>query len=84
VDLVIREDDGWEELDDFQRALADAPPGWGLSPLWRALGQGQYDAAVVLLEELGFEFSGEVKTVKLIAEPDDMLGDSYRIWVRYE
>lgn len=84
MDLVIREDDGWEELDDFQRALADVPPGWGFSSLWRALGHGQYPAAVELLEELGFEFSGAVKAVKLIAEPDDMLGDSYRIWVRYE
>ena len=83
MDLVIREDDGWEELEEFQQALADAPPGWGLSPLWRAVGQGQYREAASLLEDLGFEFEGEVAVVKLVAEPDDRLDDHYRVWVRY-
>ena len=84
VDLTILEEDGWVEAEEFSQAMADAPPGWGLSELWRALGRGDYAKAQELLEDLGFEFNGDAVAFTMIAEPDDILGDHYRVWVRYE
>ncbi len=84
MDLTILESDGWEEIEEFAEAMADAPPGWGLSDLWRALGRGEYAKAQELLEDLGFDFDGELAAVTIIAQPDDILDDHYRVWVRYE
>jgi hypothetical protein len=87
VDLLIREDDGWEELEEFQNSLADAQQAGRanlLSDLWRAVGQGQSDAAAELLDDLGFDLGGEVDGVKIVSEPDDMRGDVFQVWVRYE
>ena len=83
VDLTIREDDGWVEVEELGDAMADAPPGWGLSDLWRAVGRGDYAKAQLLLEDLGFDFDGDVSAITMIAEPDDILDDHYRVWVRY-
>lgn len=84
VELLIREENGWEELEDFQSAMADAPPEWGISLLWRAVGRGDVRAAQALLEDLGFDFDDGLLAVRLLAEPDDILSEYYRVWVRYD
>jgi hypothetical protein len=70
--------DDWEELDNvWPAARGDR---LNLDTLWGAVGQGNMKEAISLLDE-AWETEG-LTDVMIVAVPDDMLGDAYRIWVR--
>jgi len=90
-DLVIRERDGWVELDlPAQPSHPYAKPDW--DRLWSSIGQGDFHEARLVLEEAdvyftqpGTEgeetFEGKVD-FRMVAVPDDMLGESMRVWFK--
>lgn len=82
VDLVIREADGWEELDEFQEALNE-PGGPGIREIWDASAVGDLGAVAEALDDLGFELGGKLAGFRFIIEPDDILYEHYRAWVKY-
>lgn len=81
ADLVIREADGWEELEELQAAIRHG--GLDIGELWSAVGNGSTKVAVTLLEDSGYEFDQKVTGVRMLSVPDDMLGERYRVWVKF-
>lgn len=79
ADLIIREADGWEELDDVTAALNY----FNFNDLWAAVGQGDYHTAQNLLEEYYDFEDDEIASLHVISEPDDIKGEHIRIWVKY-
>jgi len=89
-DLVIREKDGWEELENFH----DVVRGGDLHAIWAAAAtsghrpRGDLDEVANLLDELGYDLTStsrrelELTGFRIIAEPDDIHGDFYRAWVK--
>lgn len=79
ADLIIREADGWEELEEVDLTFEG-----GIDPLWVAVSRGEIDEAQTLLEDDGFDFDGEeITAIRVIATPDDLRGERIRIWVKY-
>lgn len=78
-DLIIREVDGWEELEDVSLTFEN-----GIDPLWTAVSRGEIEDAQTLLEDDGFDFDGyEIAAIRMVAVPDDLRGEHIRIWVKY-
>jgi hypothetical protein len=82
ADLIIREADGWEELEDVETAIADG--SLEIEDLWKAAGTHDAEECQAILESAGWEWEegDEIDAVKLIEEPDDILGQHTRIWVK--
>lgn len=84
ADLKILEKNGYEELDDAQKAIAAGD--LNIKALWKAVADGDTEAAALALFEAGFGQDGEepsdVKDVIVMSTPDDRLGDRYRVWIR--
>lgn len=79
ADLIIREADGWEELDEIDLTFEG-----GIDPLWTTVSLGDLDEAQSLLEDDGFDFEEEeIAAIRMIAVPDDVRGERIRIWVKY-
>lgn len=81
ADFVIREADGWEELDEIQEAIRHGALETG--ELWAAVGNGSTKVAVTILENAGFEFDQKVTGVRALYVPDAMLGELLRVWVKF-
>lgn len=79
-DLVLREEDGWDELEDFHENLAHDSD---ITRLWNAAAVHDVETIGDLLEE-HYEFEDDERIVgfKIIVTPDDIHGDFYRAWVR--
>lgn len=82
ADLVLRKEDGWEELDEIQEAIRHGHLEVG--EFWSAVAQGSTRKAVGLLEDAGFEFNQKVAKVRAIYEPDDIRGEFLRVWVKFK
>lgn len=84
ADFKILKKDGYIEL----RGANGAAVAYHLNieALWRAVGQGQTGEAAMLLHEAGLldgnEEFGDIKSVRVIDTPDDILGHYYQVWVR--
>lgn len=83
-DLMIREEDGWEELQDVEGAATSG--ALDVDALWAAVGQGNAEEAADMVMDAGWAFdeSEKVVGVRMVAVPDDMLGRLRRIWVKTE
>jgi hypothetical protein len=81
ADLVITEDDGWEELEDLMEAIQSG--GVRAGDLEDAIRSGDFDEAMSLLDSAGYEFEKD-STVdfRMFLVPDDIIGYVYRVWVR--
>lgn len=80
-DVKILKKDGWEELGDIAAAIMDR--ALDITALWNAAGRMDVEAAQQLLLDAGYDLKGTVKKFRLIAIPDDIRGESFRIWVNY-
>ena len=84
ADFKITEKDGYEELENVQAAIQDR--SLDIKALWALIGQGDTDQAAITLFEAGFEIDEEevedIKDIVVISTPDDIGGESYRIWIR--
>jgi hypothetical protein len=84
ADLKIIEKNGYEELDDAQNAISSKD--LDIKALWKAVADGDTEAAALVLFEAGFGEDGEepadVKDVIVMSTPDSRLGDRYRVWIR--
>jgi hypothetical protein len=81
-DLIIRESDGWDELEDFFDALRSSG---AVKELWDAAASGDMVVVRETLEQMGyFDDEDDLRVVafRIIAEPDDIHGDYYRAWVK--
>src|SRR5208282_3616007 len=67
----------WDELLDVQDAIFDGLP---IKELWSRVGSGDMKYALGLLSD--FWDVDDATDVKVVAEPDDILGELIRIWVR--
>lgn len=81
-DVHILKKEGWEELDEVVQAIVEG--ALDIDALWRASGQGDVQTAQQALLDAGYDLDGTVKGIRVIAIPDDMRGEIYRIWVKYE
>lgn len=89
-DLSILEKDGYFELENVSGAVRSR--ALEIGKLWESVAQGDVAQAAAYLFEAGFDLAHEddgsdvqvdqVKNVMVIAEPDDIAGESYRIWVK--
>jgi hypothetical protein len=82
MDLVLREEDGWEELDEMLDAIRQGHLEVG--EFWAAVGRGATKVAVGLLEDAGFEFDRDVAGIRAYYEPDEVHGDFLRVWVKFK
>lgn len=65
-----------------RRTLLDAA-GSLLRDLWEAGASGDRGEVANLLDELGYDLEDdEVLGFRIFAEPDDILGDFYRAWIK--
>ncbi len=67
----------WDELCDVQGAIFD---GLQIKDLWESAGQGDMDYALGLLSD--YWDVDDATEVKVVAEPDDILGELIRVWIR--
>lgn len=88
-DFVIRESDGWIELDDVESSISRGE--LHAEELWTLVGQGRWEDATELLASSGFEnqlfwphWYGELPehVVQVVQMPDDIRGAHTRVWVR--
>jgi len=82
MDLVLREEDGWEELEEMLDAIRIGH--LEVPEFWEAVGRGSTKVAVGLLEEAGFEFDRDIAAVRAYYEPDDVHGELLRVWVKFK
>lgn len=82
-DLVIREKDGWDELEDFHSAISKGDrTSSDLREVWNAGASGDMGEVSNILDGLGYDIEDEVVGFRIIAEPDDIQGDYYRAWIK--
>jgi hypothetical protein len=67
----------WDELQDVQGAIYR---GLRIDKLWSSVGQGDMKYALGLISD--HWDVDDATEVKVVAEPDDMLGELIRVWVR--
>lgn len=80
ADFVIREADGWEELDEFEAVAREHQV---IDELWAAVGSGDRAASGEILRDMGFIEEDEMMIgFKMIAVPDDIHGETLRAWVK--
>jgi len=82
ADLVIRKEDGWDELENVLEALRVGHLDVGT--FWSAVARGSTKAALRELEDAGYEFYHPVSAVRAYYEPDEIHGEFLRIWVKYK
>lgn len=84
ADLRVLEKNGYEELVGVHSAISTT--ALDIKALWTAVGDGDTEAAALVLFEAGFGEDGEeptdVKDVLVISTPDGRIGDRYRIWIK--
>lgn len=75
-DLVIRQSEGWEELEDVLVVVGD--------DLWAAAGQQDLQEAEDALDRRGFELAEDetLAGIRVVAVPDDFQGQIVRVWIR--
>lgn len=79
-DFHIEESKGYEELDDFHALVAEH--GF-VDELWKAAGQRDLEVIRDTLEAMGYLEEGErVRGFRMLALPDDILGEHLRAWVK--
>jgi hypothetical protein len=79
TDLIISEVEGWYELDDFLEAVRDG--AIDVHALWDLVAEGRHEEALELLEAAGYdELPGEGGRVRMLAEPEPMIGERWRVW----
>jgi hypothetical protein len=75
--------DGWIELEDVRGAILDGD--LDLKALWQAVGQGDTAQSAIEIFKGGWDLDEaqveDVLNVDIVAVPDDILGEFYRIWV---
>lgn len=54
-----------------------------MDALWKAAGGADFGRVTQELLDAGYDLDGEVKDIRLIAVPDDLLGERYRCWVKF-
>ena len=80
-DFSRLENDGWIELptDDIRDAVGSGD--LDIHNLWKAVGKGDHNKAADLLGAAGWEVFDTLRwKISVIAIPDDILGEFYRIW----
>lgn len=80
MDLEILESEGWEELEDLEDALAQGARV-DIYDIWDAIGAGNRIEVQKMLEGLGYEFEND-NTFRIVATPDDIRGEVFRVWVK--
>jgi hypothetical protein len=80
-DVKILKKEGWEELDEVVEAITEG--SLQIDALWSASGQGDVPTAQQVLLDAGYDLEGTVKGIRVIALPDDIRGEIYRVWVKY-
>lgn len=73
--------EGWVELPEVNAAVQDR--SLDIKALWRAVAQMDLEHAQIVILEAGYDLLGSIEDVRLVAIPDDRLGEFYRLWVRY-
>jgi hypothetical protein len=81
-DVKILKKEGWEELNGVVEAIVEG--SLDIDALWRAAGHGDVPTAQQALLDAGYDLEGTVKGVRVIALPDDIRGEIYRVWVKYK
>jgi hypothetical protein len=82
ADLVLREQDGWEELEHVLDAIRVGYLEVG--EFWSAVARGSTKVAVGLLEDAGYEFDRDIAGIRAYYEPDDIHGELLRVWVKFK
>jgi hypothetical protein len=79
ADLVLLEDEGFVELEDFdEEARAGA---CAADELWELVAQGDQVGARELLEHAGWDELPEPCTVVAMRVPDAVAGERLRVWI---
>lgn len=81
ADVKILKKDGWEELVEVSEAIIYRE--LDIDSLWRAAAQEDTRAAELALLEAGYDLKGSLTGFRVIAIPDDIRGESFRVWVKY-
>lgn len=82
ADLVLREEDGWDELEEILDAIRGGHLEVG--EFWEAVARGATKQAVGFLEDAGFQFDRDIAGVRAYYEPDDIHGELLRVWVKFK
>ena len=82
ADVKILKKDGWEELGEVFEAIIERE--LNIDSLWRAAAQGDTKMAELVLLEAGYDLKGSLTGLRVIAIPDDIRGESFRVWVKYK
>lgn len=81
-DLKILKKDGWHELYAVSPAVQENV--LDIKELWKAVAQNDLAMAWQVLSDAGYDIPKlKLSGIKLIAVPDDLIGESYRLWVQY-
>jgi hypothetical protein len=86
ADLIIREEDGWIEITDIVDELGPVSK----QELWDFAGIGDVEQAQQLLDmELGDAIEekidmAEIVGIKVVSVPDDIKGESLRVWIKIQ
>lgn len=81
ADIKILKKDGWEELGEVVEAIVSRD--LDIKSLWNAAARRDTKAAELALIEAGYDLKGSLTGFRVIAIPDDIRGESFRVWVKY-
>lgn len=73
--------EGWVELPEVNAAVQDR--SLDIKALWRAVAQMDLEHAQIVILEAGYDLEGSIKDIRLVATPDDVRGESYRLWCKF-
>lgn len=74
----------YKEIRNLDEAVRDG--GLDIDALWKAVGRADLKRATQEIEGAGFDLDTEIREIvdiRLIAIPDDILGDRYRAWIKF-
>jgi hypothetical protein len=72
---------GYKELPEVNEAIQDGD--LGIDALWKAAGAADFERVTQVLLDAGYDLEGAVRDIRLIATPDDLLGERYRVWLKF-